>query len=201
MSPDLVALTGDYQTYPQDVEEIARLLAPLGIWSGEARGGKGVVAVLGNHDHEAGKARVTDALRRAGIPVLSNSHIRLTRGGTDLYIVGVADPWSGRADLDRALHRVPNSVCTVLLAHVPDYLVESAGRVDLQLSGHNHGGQIKLPFLGALLVSSRYGRRYVEGFHRRSGTLMYVSRGIGGKPAIRLGSKPEITRFILRSAP
>jgi uncharacterized protein len=199
MSPDLVALTGDYQTYPQDIERASRLLAPFGAWSREKREGLGAVAVLGNHDHEAGQAHVANALRRADIRVLSNGHIELKRDTADLYIAGVADPWSGRADLDRALHGIPREACTVLLAHVPDFLTQSAGRVDLQLSGHNHGGQVKLPFLGALLVSSRYGRRYVEGFYRRGPTLMYVSRGIGGKPAIRLGSKPEITRFVLRS--
>ena len=199
MSPDMVALTGDYQTYPQDVERAAHLLAPFGEWSREKREGLGAVAVLGNHDHEAGQERVADALRRADIRVLSNGHIELKRGDANLYIAGVADPWSGRADLDRALHGIPREACTIFLAHVPDFLARSAGRVDLQLSGHNHGGQVKLPLLGALLVSSRYGRRYVEGFYRRGRTLMYVSRGIGGKPAIRLGSKPEITRFVLRS--
>ncbi len=199
MSPDMIALTGDYQTYPQDIAGAARLLSPLGTWSQQQRGGKGTLAVLGNHDHVAGAERVTDALRRVGIPVLSNSHVELKRDDASLYIAGVEDPWSGRADLDIALHGIPDGACTVLLAHVPDYLMEAAGRVDLQLSGHNHGGQIKLPLVGAMLVSSRYGRRYVEGFFRRSGTLMYVSRGIGGKPPIRFGSRPEITRFILRS--
>jgi predicted MPP superfamily phosphohydrolase len=199
MSPDLVALTGDYQTYPQDIERAARLLAPFGEWSRAKREGLGAVAVLGNHDHEAGQVRVANTLRRADILVLSNGHIELKRGTAALYIAGVTDPWSGRADLDRALHGIPRKACTVLLAHVPDFLARSAGRVDLQLSGHNHGGQVKLPLLGALLVSSCYGRRYVEGFYRRGRTLMYVSRGIGGKPAIRLNSKPEITRFVLRS--
>jgi predicted MPP superfamily phosphohydrolase len=199
MQPDLIALTGDYQTYPQDVEGAAKLLAPIGAWSQEKRDGKGAVAILGNHDREAGADHVTDALRRANVQVLSNQHIELTRGRANIYIAGIADPWSGRADLDIALHGIPPNTCTILLAHVPDFLVEAAGKVDLQLSGHNHGGQIKLPILGALLVSSRYSRRYVEGFYTRKGTLMYVSRGIGGKPPIRLGSKPEITRFVLRT--
>jgi predicted MPP superfamily phosphohydrolase len=199
MQPDLIALTGDYQTYPQDVEGAANLLTPIGAWSREKRDGKGAVAILGNHDREAGSDHVTDALRRANVPVLSNNHIELTRDSAHIYIAGIADPWSGRADLDIALLGIPPNTCTILLAHVPDFLVEASGKVDLQLSGHNHGGQIKLPILGALLVSSRYSRRYVEGFYTRKGTLMYVSRGIGGKPPIRLGSKPEITRFILRT--
>lgn len=199
MAPDMVAVTGDLQTYPQDVEKIARLLAPLGRWSKEERAGLGTVAVLGNHDREAGLEHVADALRRADIPVLNNSHVELTRGKAHLCVAGVADPWSGRADLDIALHGIPVNACTILLAHVPDFLERAAGRVDLQLSGHNHGGQIKLPLVGAVLVSSRFGRRYVEGFDRMGRTLMYTSRGIGGKPPVRLGSKPEITRFVLRS--
>ena len=200
MSPDFVALTGDYQTYPSDVEKVARLLAPFGEWSCRERGGKGVAAVLGNHDREAGAEHVDDALRRAGIPVLNNEHMRIERGGESLYIAGVADPWSPWHNLDLALLGIPEGACTVLLAHVPDYLdTHSAGRVDLQLSGHNHGGQIKIPGLGALLVSSRYGRRYDEGFFTRRGTVMYVSRGLGGKPPVRFGSLPEITRFVLRS--
>jgi predicted MPP superfamily phosphohydrolase len=200
MSPDFVALTGDYQTYPRDVEKVARLLAPLGEWSCAERGGHGAAAVLGNHDREAGAEHVADALRRARIPVLNNEHMRLERGGASLYIAGVADPWSPWHNLDLALLGIPEGACTVLLAHVPDYLdTHAADRVDFQLSGHNHGGQIKIPGLGALLVSSRYGRRYDEGFFTRAGTLMYVSRGLGGKPPVRFGSLPEITRFVLRS--
>jgi hypothetical protein len=200
MSPHFVALTGDYQTYPRDVETVARLLVPIGEWSCRERGGRGVAAVLGNHDREAGAEHVADALRRAGIPVLNNEHMRLERGGASLYVAGVADPWSPWHNLDLALLGIPEGACTVLLAHVPDYLdTHSAGRVDLQLSGHNHGGQIKVPGLGSLLVSSRYGRRYDEGFFALRGTLMYVSRGLGGKPPVRFGSLPEITRFVLRT--
>ena len=200
IDPDLIALTGDYQTYSRDVEDGIKLLHPIGEWSQRERGGMGAFTVLGNHDRAAGTAHVMDALRRAGIKILNNRHVRLERDGASLYIVGVADPWSVRGDLDRALYGMPEGSCTILLAHVPDFLIDSAeAGVDLQLSGHNHGGQIKLPFLGAILVASRYGRRYAEGFYKRKRTLMYASRGLGGKPPVRFGSKPEITKFILRS--
>lgn len=199
MDPDLVALTGDYQTYSGDVERAIHLLSPLGEWSQREREGVGAVAIMGNHDREAGTEHVIDALERAHIRVLENANMFLERNGARLYIAGVADPWSPHADLDLALHGIPRGACTILLAHLPDYFVESAGdRVALQLSGHNHGGQIKLPVLGAVLVSSRFGRRYVEGFFKRNGSLMYVSRGLGGKPPIRWGSKPEITVLVLR---
>ena len=200
LSPDMVALTGDYQYYSPHVQEAAALLAPVGEWSRRERGGKGVFAVLGNHDVGSGRGEVTNALRKSGIPVLDNANIRLEKDGASLYIAGVADPWSGRADIEKALRGIPEGACTLLLAHVPDYLVEASGeRVDLQLSGHNHGGQIQVPVLGALLVTSRYGRRYVEGFYKREGTLMYVSRGLAGKPAIRWRARPDITQLILRA--
>jgi predicted MPP superfamily phosphohydrolase len=200
LSPDLVALTGDYQYYSPNVEKGAQLLAPIGEWSRRERGGKGVFAVLGNHDVGSGKARVITALHHAGIPVLDNVHTRLEKDGASLYVAGVADPWSRRSDLGQALAGIPEESCVILLVHVPDYLVEAAGeRVDLQLSGHNHGGQIQMPVLGPLLVASRYGRRYVEGFYKRAGTLMYVSRGLGGKPPIRWRARPDITCLVLRT--
>jgi uncharacterized protein len=200
MQPDVVALTGDYQSYPQDVEASGVLLRPLGEWSLRERGGQGAFAVLGNHDRGSGTARVIDALRRAHINMLNNRHARLEREGASLYIAGVADPWSVRNDLDIALLGVPEGSCVVLLAHVPDFLDEIGGAgVALQLSGHNHGGQIKVPVIGSVLVSSRYGRRYTEGWFKRDGTLMYVSRGLGGKPAIRFGVRPELTCIILRA--
>lgn len=198
LSPDLVALTGDYQTYSKDIETIADLLAPVGDWAGG--GPEKALAVLGNHDTWTGTASVTHALRGSGIRVLNNGHVRLQRNGASLYIAGVADPWSLRADLARALEGIPPESCIILLAHVPDFLIEAAERgIDLQLSGHNHGGQIKVPLIGPVLVSSRYGRRYASGFHKREDTLMYASNGLGGHPPVRWGSKPEITLFILRA--
>lgn len=199
LSPDLIVLTGDYQTYSEDVECATRLLSPLGEWSRRERGSMGALAVMGNHDRDAGLAAVSDGLRRAGIKVLNNEHVRLERDGASLYIAGVADPWGLKADLPLALHGIPAGSCTILLAHVPDFLVTAADKgVDFQLSGHNHGGQVKLPVIGPLLVSSRYGRRYAGGFHKMGSTLMYASRGLGGKPPIRFGCKGEITRFVLR---
>ena len=201
LSPDLVVLTGDTQTEQRDVEDVARLLAPLGEWSRRERDGLGVLAVLGNHDRfDESDAHVTDALRRAGIRVLHNEHVALERHGERLYVAGVADPWSQRADIDLALHGIPQGSCTLLLCHLPDYLATASRYpVALMLSGHNHGGQIKLPLIGHVLVSSRYNRRYAEGFHKLNDTLMYISNGLGGYPPIRWGARPEIARIVLSS--
>jgi predicted MPP superfamily phosphohydrolase len=201
VSPDMIALTGDYQQYREDIWRAARELRPLAEWSRRERHGEGVVAIMGNHDTWAGTVDVTEAVRRAGIMVLNNHHVELKRDGASLYIAGVADPWSLRADLDRTLLGVPENACVVLLAHEPDYLVESAQRgVDLQLSGHLHGGQIKLPFVGAVLSPSRYNRRYIEGFYKREETLMFVSRGLGGHPPVRYACKPQIALLVLRAS-
>ncbi|HEX8229968.1 MAG TPA: metallophosphoesterase [Chloroflexia bacterium] len=199
LSPDLVVLTGDTQTEQRDIEDIARLLTPLGEWSHQERGGLGALAVLGNHDRfDESNAHVTDALRRADIRVLHNEHVSLERDGESLYVAGVADPWSLRADLDLALHGIPQDSCTLLLCHVPDYLATASRYpVDLMLAGHNHGGQIKLPLIGPVLVSSRYNRRYADGFHKLNDTLMYISNGLGGYPPIRWGARPEIVRIVL----
>lgn len=201
LAPDLIVLTGDTQTQREDIEVVTGLLSPLGEWSRRERGGQGVLAVLGNHDRfDVSAAHVTDALRRAGIKVLHNEHLVLERDDEKLYVAGVADPWSHRADIDLALYGIPEGSCTLLLAHLPDYLVTASRYpVALMLSGHNHGGQIKLPLIGHVLVSSRYNRRYAEGFHKMNGTLMYASKGLGGYPPIRWGARPEITRIVMRS--
>ncbi len=200
LSPDLIALTADYQQYPKDVRRAARILAPIGEWSCKQRGGLGAIAIMGNHDTAAGTAQVTEAIRSAGIRVLNNKHIELERDGASLYIAGVADPWSLRADMSRTLLDVQEGSCVVLLAHEPDYLVKAAQfDVDLQLSGHLHGGQIKLPFIGAMLSPSRFNRRYIEGFYKRENTLMFVSRGLGGHPPVRYDCKPQIAMLVLRS--
>ena len=199
LNPDLIALTGDFQHYEKDIWGAARLLAPVGEWSCRERGGMGAFAVLGNHDTWCGTAEVTQALREAGISVLHNRHVEYCRGSASLYMAGVADMWSLRADLDLALHGIPEGACVVLLAHVPDMAEETAKRgVALQLSGHLHGGQIVLPFVGAMLSSSRFSRRYVSGAYKAGDTLLYSSRGLGGHPPIRWNVRPEIPLFILR---
>jgi len=201
LQPDLAALTGDFQHYAPDIRGAARLLEPIGKWSRRERGGHGAFAVLGNHDTWNSAVDVTQALRNAGIEVLNNRHVTLCRGATSLHIAGVADLWSLRADLDLALHGIPDGAPVVLLCHVPDMFPQAAKRgVLLQLSGHLHGGQIRLPFAGAMLSPSRFNRRYIEGFHHAGNSLLYTVRGLGGHPPIRLNCLPEIAVFVLLSS-
>jgi len=194
--PDLVVLGGDYvQGRRPDVaagtRPFAALHAPLGVY-----------AVLGNHDHWAGTARTRAGLRRAGVTLLENRHRIVTRHGARLAIVGVADYWEGRPDPRAALRGVPADVPRVLVTHNPDLVprLDPALRVDLVLAGHTHGGQVRLPLLGAPVLPAA--RRYAAGLVPGPPCPVYVSRGVGViTPPVRLLCRPEVTIIVLEPAP
>jgi len=134
---------------------------PCGQMLSDLRAPLGVFGVLGNHDYDPGMmARYLD---RQGISVLRNCHLYIERAGARLWIAGVDDVLRGEANLDEALRGIPAEDCTVSLAHEPDYAdVAAAYRVDLQLSGHSHGGQVNLPLLGTPYLPE-LGRAYPRG--------------------------------------
>jgi predicted MPP superfamily phosphohydrolase len=192
--PDLIALTGDYTTsYRRFIEPCAEALgalsAPEGVW-----------AVLGNHDHYTDPQLTARALRRHHISVLENTNTVIRRGADSLQLAGIGDWTWARADWQRSLYGIDKTRPTVMLSHQPVVidLPETEG-VSLILSGHTHGGQVSLPFVGPPL---RYGRdfKYVRGLYRKNETQLYVSPGTGviGLP-IRLGVRPEISILKLRS--
>ena len=183
LGADLIALTGDFVTFSPDyVRPMARALSRL-------RAPMGVFAVLGNHDYRAGADLVARELRRAGINVLRNTHTALKRGSDRLWLVGVDDLWYN-CDLKRALRGVPRGAPTVLLSHNPAIIGQAARLgLDLVLSGHTHGGQIRLPVLGSVYRR----RRYTIGWDRLHDTQIYVCRGLGKSIVpIRIGCPPEI---------
>ncbi len=204
LAPDLVVLTGDYvsegpmpqafgakSSYPC-AEILSGITCPQR-WS-----------VLGNHDTRANPTMVTDALETHGLPVLANKHIPFERDGARIWIAGVKDIGLSDPDLHLAAPRGLQTANepVVLLAHEPDYAdkVVKHGGVDLMLSGHTHGGQVRLPMIGALYTPP-LGRKYIEGlFHLQNGLQLYVNRGIGtvGVP-FRLDCRPELTLITLRS--
>ncbi len=173
LEPDVVALTGDYVTLsPTYIAPVARAL-------GKLRARRGVFAVLGNHDFQVGADEVTRALRSHRIRVLRNSRHPIRAGGTTLWIIGVDDLWWNSDDLPAALESVPARDTKILLCHNPLGIWEASTRgVDLVLSGHTHGGQVRLPGIRSL-YRSKLGERFVEGWNRLKGTQIYVSRGIG----------------------
>jgi uncharacterized protein len=194
--PDVVALTGDYisQSRRGEAGLLSELLAPL-------TAPAGLFAVLGNHDNRGHSRVVIEALERAGFTVLGNAHAFVERGGQRLYFAGVDSVLSGRHDLARALRGLPDAACAVLLAHEPDF-ADTAGRdprLVLQLSGHSHGGQVRIPRLPRVLP--RLARKYPEGLYQVGGLKLYTTRGVGvTDPPIRINCPPEITLLELTRA-
>ncbi len=173
LEPDVVALTGDFVTYSKSY------IGPMAAALGELRARHGVYAVLGNHDFRVDAEGVTRALRQQKIEVLRNRHTALHAGGEKFYVAGVDDTGYG-ADLTRAMRGLPALAPTVLLSHNPS-IVRRASRywVSLVLSGHTHGGQIKLPLVGSIYGKKSERARFTAGWDRIGHTQIYVSRGIG----------------------
>lgn len=202
--PDLIVLTGDFVSEPSfgqsrrraayAAEPCARLLqqmkAPHGLW-----------AVMGNHDAVTDPELITSILRATGIQVLSNQSTPIELAGARFWLSGVDDVMQGDSDLDAALAKVPKGEVTVLMAHEPDYAdFVSRYAVDLQISGHSHGGQVRLPFLPPL-YEPPMARKYIAGLYKVGPLTLYTNRGLGtvGLP-IRFDCPPEITLITLRKA-
>ncbi|GAB4571710.1 MAG: hypothetical protein Kow0077_09140 [Anaerolineae bacterium] len=198
LGPDLIAVTGDLASneYPGWGRDVSHVLAAL-------QAPDGVAVTLGNHDHWTHAPTVRQAVLDAGAHLLWNTHTEVQREGQTLYIVGVDDVWEGEADLNEALFEVPRApVPTILLAHEPDYADEVAatGRIGLQLSGHSHGGQVRLPGIGAPILPY-LGQKYDQGLYNIGTMRLYVNRGIGmTSPYVRFNCPPEITVIRLTQA-
>ncbi|TMA72109.1 MAG: metallophosphoesterase [Deltaproteobacteria bacterium] len=164
--------------------------------------GYGAYACLGNHDFWAGPDAVEEELERAGIRVLRNKGVLLERDGDGLWLCGVDDPWSGRFDLRGALRGRPEGTATVLLSHQPNtWLRAQELGVELQLSGHTHGGQVALLWLHRSLSLARLITPFVAGLYRAGRSYLYVNRGAGSvMPMVRLGARPEVTELTLTTA-
>ncbi len=204
LAPDMVLLTGDFitrgsLTFLASEHAAHRCSQILSTIQCQRR-----FAVLGNHDVSVSAPMVIEALAQAKVPVLQNRYVPIEVGGQRLWLCGVEDPATSRPDLDLAIPAAPDGP-VLLMAHEPDYADVVAGHpraplVDLIFSGHTHGGQVKLPVLGAMVLPPM-GKRYPEGLYTVGPMQLYVNRGIGtvGLP-FRLNCPPEITEFTLDRA-
>jgi hypothetical protein len=199
LSPDLIALTGDYVLWSADyaapcARELAALRAPLGVF-----------AVPGNHDYWTDINVVTAQLGVAGVTMLRNSAHWLGATGVPLWLVGVDDVSEHHHDLDAAFATVPPGEPVLLMVHEPDLADEVARlphQVLLQLSGHSHGGQVNLPLLGRLVLPE-LAQRYPAGLQSVPGSALrvYTSRGIGLiNPTVRFNCRPEVALLTLARA-
>jgi uncharacterized protein len=188
-APDILAVTGDLL----DTDTHHRWLLPL---FSKVKWNEAAFAILGNHDFWRHPKRIRRRLAKLGMTVLGNGWSAVEVRGEKLIAIGHEGPWfRGEPDLSQN----PGDGFRLLLSHTPDNIGWARRhRVDLMLSGHNHGGQIRLPLFGSLFVPSRYSRRYDCGLFWKPPTLLYVNRGLAGKEPIRVNCRPEITRFVLR---
>lgn len=209
VTADLFVLTGDMIHGERGIPRLIRWLAELGDAARPA------VAVPGNAEHKIGVDLddVRAGLEEVGVPLLVNRAMRWTAKGVDFQIVGVDDPHTGFSDFDRAYREADPALWTLVLCHSPDGVADIRGRrADLVLCGHTHGGQIRLPIVGALHAHTLRVRGLVAGWYEGAalskaigrdagGMKVYISRGLGrsGVP-YRLLCTPELPVFTLRRA-
>jgi predicted MPP superfamily phosphohydrolase len=201
LRPDLIVLTGDFVSVPWigDVEKAASAAEPCARLLRQMAAAHGLWAVLGNHDEGTDPERVTRALEAENIQVLANQSTAIERNGARIWLAGVNDVLGGTADLRETLRRVPAGEAVILLAHEPDFADEASRfPIDLQLSGHSHGGQVRVPLLPPLYLPNM-AKKYVWGTYHVGPLTLYTTAGLGtvGVP-MRLNCPPEITLLTLR---
>jgi uncharacterized protein len=202
LKPDVITLTGDYVTVPirRSSRKVAWEIEPCSEVLRALIAPQGIYAVLGNHDAESRPNHITEVLEGAGIRVLRNSAFPLERDGARVWVVGLDDVLYGNQDLEAALQDVPAAETSIVLVHEPDYADEVArSPVDLQLSGHSHGGQIRLPVVTPLYLPAM-ARKYPIGLYSVGRMKLYTNAGLGTiRLPIRLFAPPEITLFRVRA--
>ena len=204
LAPDLVLLTGDFVSDGPFARSVALNAAVRCAQVLQGIACPLRFACLGNHDNGIGGTFVAHTLEAHGIPTLVNRYVPIERGGQHLWLGGVDDPGTGNPLLALAVPNGPDAP-VLLMSHAPDYTDRilqhpRAGAIDLVLSGHSHGGQVRLPFMRPLVLPPM-GEKYVEGLFRFGDLQLYVNRGIGatGLP-LRLNCPPEITVLTLHPA-
>lgn len=181
-APDVIVIAGDSianrNGYPGEGALLRRLHAPLGVW-----------LVRGNWEDDYPPKNERKYYAGLGIHFLFNESAQIRSG---IWLAGLDDPTFGHADLDRALSNVPDGAYKIAVFHSPKFFAKSAGRYQLALAGHSHGGQVHVPGLERLWLPPGVGP-YVNGWFAQSGSRMYVTRGIGTTLLpIRLFCRPEL---------
>lgn len=196
--PDIVAMTGDFISATLDRQTTLMLETAFKKLSPREK----TVAVLGNHDHYIDPQKIRTLLHNGNVLELDNSVYNLQRGSDTLSIAGLDDFWLQQANLDLVLSQLSGEGTAVLLVHEPDFADISAAteRFALQISGHSHGGQVRIPFRKPPVLPP-FAEKYPVGRYEVRKMIQYTNRGVGMVlPAIRFNCRPEITVFTLNSA-
>ena len=194
LKPDIIVFTGDTVNTPRALPVFKKTLKSL-------KANIGKYAVTGNYDHWF--LRGLDLFGGTDFDVLDGKIERINKDGDTFFISGLNFEHGGH--WFPVLKNVPRGYYSIFLYHKPDLIEEMKGaNVDLYLAGHTHGGQVALPFYGAIITLSKYGKRYEAGEYKVGNTILYVNRGVGteGKFGLRVRFlvKPEITVFDIRPA-
>jgi uncharacterized protein len=195
--PDFVFLTGDYFSGPDTMQRYVDAFRGA---LRQLRPKAGLFAILGNHDHWSSSERVTDALQAAGAEVLVNDSRRVSLNGSELVVVGIDDLWARRAEPVRAFSQVRPGDTTIVLAHNPDTALYAKHlQPGVMLSGHTHGGVVRIPYYGSPFKSIlKIGKRFYSGLNRFEDFYIYTTRGLGTFwLRIRINCRPEVSRFTL----
>ncbi len=197
--PDLITIVGDYIDHSTAVVEpmlriLSHLQAPLGVF-----------ACLGNHDGWADRTGyISRSFEKHGIGFLVNQHARVQTRGGSLAIAATDHVWLGDPDPDRTLKGIPSKVPVVAMVHEPDFFDEMIKRrpIALQVSGHTHGGQCQVPFVGYAPARVAYGEKYLEGAYEQGRSNLFVTRGLGTVGLrVRFACRPEVAILSLTAKP
>lgn len=198
LNPDIIAFTGDLIDKPHLYHGSPLLIETLR--SMKAKHGK--YWVYGNHDHGGyGTETIRNIMEQSDFQLLQNQHDTIEKETERIVIAGIDDAILGRPNLDEAFSKVNPDLFSILLSHAPDYADRASQYpVDIQLSGHSHGGQVRFPFIGHLYTPA-YAEKYIQGKYKISDRLkLYVSRGVGTtRLPFRFLCKPEIQLFTLKT--
>ncbi|MET0182032.1 MAG: metallophosphoesterase [Caulobacterales bacterium] len=202
MKPDLVVLLGDYvegheAKAERSDEAQAEFESGLGVFAAlDAK--LGVIAVIGNHDVWYDRATITRALQDAGVAVLWNRNVVISRGAQEFIVAGLEDARTSEPDYAEAFDGAPDGLDRIVIMHAPDPFAETPLHIALTLAAHTHCGQVYVPFLGRPMIPSNYGQRYACGLIVEKGLPLYVTAGLGTSILpVRFMTTPEITRITL----
>lgn len=194
---NLVTLTGDYVSYIIDGYENALESSFKKLKSEDGKFG-----VLGNHDHWTNPVKIRKIFKNSNIYDLSNDAVILSRGDDKLNLAGVDSFTLCADDLNKVLPKLEKDTPTILLVHEPDFAQKSfqTGKIDLQISGHSHGGQFIIPKIETTPLRGPKSTKYPVGLYEVGDMLQYTSKGLGTNLfRIRVNCKPEITIITLKT--
>ncbi len=200
LSADMILLVGDFligdvvggkYTEPEPIaQKLSRLKAPLGVH-----------AVLGNHDWWKNGRGMWEALEKAGIGVFENNAVRIKHAGGDFWLAGLADDTTRMPDIKKTLAQVSDDAPVIMMSHDPAPFIEMPERSVVTVCGHTHGGQIALPFWGAIVIPGRAPIKYAYGHIIENKRDMIVTAGLGTSVLpVRFSRRPEIVSLTIRSS-